>query len=161
MTRRIGNNVGYRMKKRWPSLVLGLVVSVIALAYLFRRDFSGVRDELLHARYWMIIPCFAISVVGLWLRAIRWRVLLDGRISLKDSFHIMNVGYFINAVLPLRIGELARAGLARRIWAGWLDSGDPARGIRDRRGGIGPRRGCCCRRDRTDGLRGASVVGSP
>jgi uncharacterized protein (TIRG00374 family) len=103
------------MKKRWPSLVLGLVVSVIALAYLFRRDLSGVRDELLHARYWMIIPCFAISVVGLWLRAIRWRVLLDGRISLKDSFHIMNVGYFINAVLPLRIGELARAVLASRI----------------------------------------------
>jgi glycosyltransferase 2 family protein len=103
------------MKKRWPSLILGLVVSVIALAYLLRRDLGGVRDELLHARYWFVIPCYLLSVIGLWLRAVRWRVLLDGRISLKDSFHVMNVGYFINAVLPLRIGELVRAVLATRL----------------------------------------------
>ncbi len=100
------------MKKRLPSLVLGLAVSIIAMAYLLRRDLGGVRDELLHAHYWLILPCLLFTAAGLWLRAMRWRVLLNNRLSFKDSFHIMNVGYFMNAVLPLRIGEVARAFLA-------------------------------------------------
>jgi len=102
------------MKKRWPSVVLGLVVSAVALAYLLRRDLSGVRDELLEARYWVVIPCLLISMFGLWLRSERWRVLLDGRLSPKDSFHILNISYFVNGVLPLRIGEVVRAVLAAR-----------------------------------------------
>jgi uncharacterized protein (TIRG00374 family) len=103
------------MKKRWPSLVVGLIVSVIALVYLLRRDLSGVRDELLHARYWAVIPCMVLSAVGLWLRSVRWRVLLSGRLSPRHSFHILNISYFINGVLPLRVGELARAALATRV----------------------------------------------
>jgi len=103
------------MKKRWPSLLLGVLVSAIALGYLLRRDLSGVRDELLNARYWTVIPCVAISVFGLWLRSLRWRVLLKGRLGPAHSFHILNVSYFINAVLPLRVGELARAALAARV----------------------------------------------
>lgn len=102
------------MKKRWSSILLGLAVSVIALALLLRRDFAGVRDELLHARYWAALPCIAISIAGLWLRGVRWRVLLNGRLPLARSFHILNVSYFINGVLPLRVGELARAALAAR-----------------------------------------------
>ena len=102
------------MKKRWSSIVLGLVVSVVALALLLRRDLTGVRDELLDARYWAVLPCMALSVVGLWLRGVRWRVLLNGRLALRHSFHILNVSYFINGVLPLRVGELARAVLAAR-----------------------------------------------
>lgn len=102
------------MKRRWSSILLGLVVSVVALTLLLRRDFTGVRDELAHARYWVVLPCMAISVVGLWLRGVRWRVLLNGRLPLRHSFHILNVSYFINGVLPLRIGELARAALAAR-----------------------------------------------
>jgi uncharacterized membrane protein YbhN (UPF0104 family) len=73
-----------------------------------------VRDELLGARYWAVFPCLAVSIVGLWLRSIRWRVLLNDRLSPRDSFHVLNVSYFINGVLPLRVGELARAALAAR-----------------------------------------------
>jgi uncharacterized protein (TIRG00374 family) len=103
------------MRKRWPSIILGLAVSVIALGYLFRRDLGGVQDELLGARYWTVIPCIALSTIGLWLRSLRWRVLLDRRISHRDSFHILNVSYFVNGVLPLRVGELVRAVLAARL----------------------------------------------
>jgi uncharacterized protein (TIRG00374 family) len=87
---------------------------VIALAYLLRRDLSGVQDELLHARYWTVAPCLVLSIVGLWLRSMRWRVLLDNRLSPQASFHILNISYFINGVLPLRVGELARAALATK-----------------------------------------------
>lgn len=103
------------MKRRWLSTLIGLVVSVVALAYLLRRDLSGIKDELLDANYWAVIPCIVFSVIGLWLRSVRWRVLLNGRISPRHSFHILNASYFINGVLPLRVGELARAALAARI----------------------------------------------
>ncbi|MCD4686803.1 MAG: flippase-like domain-containing protein [Anaerolineae bacterium] len=105
----------YTVKKRWPSILAGLIVSGVALIYLFRRDLSGVQHELASANYWFVIPCFAISVVGLWLRSFRWRVLLDGRITTRHSFHILNVSYFVNGVLPLRVGEVVRAVLAARI----------------------------------------------
>ncbi len=94
---------------------MGLAVSGIALVYLLRRDFSGVRDQLLHARYWIVLPGFVLSGIGLWLRSLRWRGLLDNRLSPYHSFHILNVSYFINAVLPLRVGELVRAALAARV----------------------------------------------
>jgi uncharacterized protein (TIRG00374 family) len=102
------------MGKRWTSIIVGLLVSVVALAYLFRRDLSDVQDELLHARYWTLIPTVAVTVLGLYVRSIRWRVLLDGRLTRRHSFHILNVSYFVNGVLPLRVGEVARAALAAR-----------------------------------------------
>jgi len=103
------------MKKRWPSLLLGVVVSVVALVYLFRRDLSGVQSELRGANYAWVVPCLLLSYVGLWLRSLRWRVLLGYRIAPAHSFHILNVSYFINGVLPLRVGELVRAALAARL----------------------------------------------
>lgn len=103
------------MKKRLPGILIGVIISAVALAYLLRRDLSGVRDELAGAHYWAVIPCFALSIVGLWLRSLRWRVLLDYRLSPTHSFHILNVSYLINGVLPLRVGELVRAVLAARV----------------------------------------------
>ncbi len=103
------------MKKRWPSVLLGVAVSAVALVYLFRRDLSGVQSELRNAQYVWVVPCMALSYGGLWLRSLRWRVLLGYRIAPARSFHILNVSYFINGVLPLRVGELVRAVLAARI----------------------------------------------
>jgi uncharacterized protein (TIRG00374 family) len=115
MTESVTRPTPHRTKRRWPGMLLGALVSVVALWLLLRRDFGGVQDELAHARYWTVLPCLIVSVIGLWLRSIRWRVLLPGRLSAAHSFHILNVSYFINAVLPLRVGELARAGLAARL----------------------------------------------
>ena len=76
---------------------------------------SGVQSELRHAQYVWVVPCMALSYGGLWLRSLRWRVLLGYRIAPARSFHILNVSYFVNGVLPLRVGELVRAVLAARI----------------------------------------------
>jgi len=54
-------------------------------------------------------------VVALWFRGLRWRALLDNRIGLGHSFHILNVSYLFNAVLPLRLGEVVRSFLATRL----------------------------------------------
>src|SRR5690606_36722808 len=67
------------------------------------------------ARYEYVLPAALLLVVGLATRAARWRVLLSGALPLGRAFSITNVSYLVNGLLPLRIGEVARAVLANRV----------------------------------------------
>jgi glycosyltransferase 2 family protein len=77
-------------------------------------DFSRLGTALQTARYIFLIPCIALLVAGLVTRAMRWRVLLSDGLPLGRAFSIMNVAYLVNGLLPLRMGEVARAFLATR-----------------------------------------------
>jgi uncharacterized protein (TIRG00374 family) len=102
--------------KRWQSLILGVVISVATLAYALNgNDLSKIGDELASGNYLWIIPCSALIGLGLWFRGLRWRFLLNERITALHSFHITNISYFLNAWLPLRLGEVARAYLVTRL----------------------------------------------
>lgn len=49
------------------------------------------------------------------IRAIRWRYMLANEISWSHVFHIQNIGYMFNMVLPLRLGDVARAVLIGNV----------------------------------------------
>lgn len=96
-------------------IVFGLVISVAALALVLKNvNLSEVASALATANYWWIIPTTAILLVTMWTRGMRWRALLDDRISPSRSFWIANAGNLLNNVLPFRIGELGRAYMASR-----------------------------------------------
>jgi len=59
-----------------------------------------------------LLLCSLYSIEYLF-RALRWKAILSPltNISLKNSFFITNLGFFVNAVLPARAGEFARAYL--------------------------------------------------
>ncbi|MCS6871510.1 MAG: lysylphosphatidylglycerol synthase transmembrane domain-containing protein [Anaerolineae bacterium] len=102
--------------KRWQSVVLGVIISVATLAYaLHGNDLSRIGDELASGRYVWVLPCGALMGLGLWFRGLRWRFLLNERLTTTHSFHITNISYFLNAWLPLRLGEVARAYLVTRL----------------------------------------------
>jgi hypothetical protein len=102
--------------KRWQSLALGLIVSVVSLAYaLHGVPLDTLWGEFAHARYIYLLPGLALVIVALSLRALRWRALLGGRITLTHSFHILNIGYFFGSLLPFRLGDVARVYLAAQI----------------------------------------------
>jgi uncharacterized protein (TIRG00374 family) len=102
--------------KRWQSVLLGVVISVATLAYALNgNDLSRIGDELANGRYLWAIPCGLLIALGLWFRGLRWRFLLNERITPMHSFHITNISYFLNAWLPLRLGEVARAYLVTRL----------------------------------------------
>lgn len=102
--------------KRWQSVILGVVISVATLAYaLHGNDLSRIGDELAGGRYLWALPCGALIGLGLWFRGLRWRFLLNERLKASHSFHITNISYFLNAWLPLRLGEVARAYLVTRL----------------------------------------------
>ncbi len=93
---------------------LGLLISALFLAFAFRgQDLGGIRDALRQADYVWLLPALACYFAGVWVRAIRWSVLLRPvvRVRARDVFPIVVVGYTANNVLPLRTGEFVRAYL--------------------------------------------------
>ena len=96
--------------------ILGLVVSLIAIYFIVVQiNVERFISALVGADYWYLIPCMVFLLLGLFTRAIRWRVLLANQLPFNRAFSIMNVAYLVNGVLPLRIGEVARIYLTTRV----------------------------------------------
>lgn len=103
------------MRRHWRILLLGIIISGAAIAAIAAQiDLDLLMDALRNANYWVLIPAALLAVLGLVARAVRWRVLLSGQLPYGRSFHILNIAYLLNGLLPLRIGEVARAWLASR-----------------------------------------------
>lgn len=104
-----------KLLKRWRIGLLGVAVSLIAVYFIVSEiDFSLLGDAFKAARWWYVLPSLGLLLLGLVTRGLRWRLLLHGGLPLVRAFHIMNVAYLINGVLPARLGELARIFLATR-----------------------------------------------
>lgn len=101
--------------KHWRIGLLGIAVSLLAIYVVISKiDLALLHEALDTARFGYLIPAIFLLVMGIVARAFRWRLLLSGDLSVVRAFHIMNIAYLVNGVLPLRIGELARAYLALR-----------------------------------------------
>ncbi len=96
-------------------LVLGLVVSLLALALAFRGANLGVMAGALRkANYFVLALGIVFYVLGLIFRALSWRVILGGRVPYWRVFEALNEGYLLNNLLPFRLGEFGRAYLISR-----------------------------------------------
>lgn len=76
--------------------------------------FWGVRPErmvevITNAKFLYLIPMEVALIIGLIARSNSWRILLGQNFKLRKVFDVVNVGYLINTVMPLRLGELGRA----------------------------------------------------
>jgi len=102
------------MKAR-ARLLMGVAVSAAALAaVLLTVDFTALRAALTQT------PPRALAWATLWFllamgtRAWAWRALLGPEVPLRTAFWALQVGFLLNNVLPLRLGELARAWVVHR-----------------------------------------------
>ncbi len=95
---------------------LFILASIVVSALFLWLALRGVPLEEVWQRIqqadlgWALVGFITMSL-GLFTRAVRWRGLLDFKISLSQSFHILNIGFLLNQ-LPLRAGEVARVLLA-------------------------------------------------
>jgi uncharacterized protein (TIRG00374 family) len=93
-------------------LLLGLVVSLLALALAFRgADLGAMAGALRKANYFVLLLGIGIYATGLIFRALSWRVILRGRVPFWRTFEALNEGYLLNNLLPFRLGEFGRAYL--------------------------------------------------
>jgi uncharacterized protein (TIRG00374 family) len=101
--------------KRILLLMAGAILSVALIYLLVGRDIDAIWDDLGKANYIYTLPTLVLIFLSIFMRALRWRVLLNGQISLRHSFHINNIGFFMTGVIPLRVGDLARAWIVTQL----------------------------------------------
>lgn len=102
------------MQRSWQ-WVIGLLVSIIALAFAFQGvNLNELGNALTQARYEFILPALLCVWLGQRLRAQSWRVILGHQLTHTEVFSALNAGYLLNNLLPLRLGELGRAYLISR-----------------------------------------------
>jgi glycosyltransferase 2 family protein len=104
---------------RGRGLLLGIAISVAAAALLAATtDFSQVAAHLQRANVLWLAPAFLVLAGQAWIRAARWASLIrpwsDRSIGARRVVDAMLIGYFANAILPGRLGEVARALVVSR-----------------------------------------------
>jgi len=91
--------------------LLSITLALVFLVLAFRgTDLRSVLKTLVTADYWWIVLSFLPLMASHFLRAVRWRYLLDPikeGIGIRNLFSGVMVGYFFNNILP-RAGEIAR-----------------------------------------------------
>ncbi len=101
-----------RSRRSTVRLLVGILVSLGSLtALILLIDGQRVVDALRKVRWEILSLGGALVIATLITRAYAWRAILHDRISLKKSFLIINAGYFVNTILPFRLGEVSRAFL--------------------------------------------------
>lgn len=100
---------------RAARIVVGLAVSaVFAAATLTRVDLGSMAHALGRAAPLGVALGILFSLCEICVRAWRWRFLLSplGKVTYRHAFAYTCVGYFSNTLLPMRLGDVARAYLA-------------------------------------------------
>jgi uncharacterized protein (TIRG00374 family) len=97
------------MKKK---LVIGILISIVFLYLAFRKvDYVELWDALKGANYWYILPNVMVVIFSMWMRAIRWKFMVNPikKVGLGSLFSSVMIGFMANNVLPARLGEFIRA----------------------------------------------------
>lgn len=100
----------FNKKRFW----IGLAFTAGFIFLLFRRtDPVEIIESLRHANYYLVLPAVAVYFIGFWFKVARWAYILRPikKIPTKRLFSITVIGYMVNNLLPLRIGELVRSYL--------------------------------------------------
>jgi len=104
---------------RWLHIGVSGLLSAVAIWFVLRKlDFHALVEAIRHLdalSIFLIVTCFTI---GLLLRGITCRIILGKKFTFADAFWAMNIGYLLNTIFPLRLGELGRAAVLVERTAG-------------------------------------------
>jgi uncharacterized protein (TIRG00374 family) len=104
-------------RSRLILLALGIALSAAAVVLLIRSiDFSAAMRALGRASPGWVVAGTLVTVLGYYLRALRWREILAPRTqpSVGRLFSATMVGFLAINTLPARLGELVRAYVLAR-----------------------------------------------
>ena len=97
-------------------LGLGIFLAWWSLKDINAEKKSQIKTALNHARYWLIIPVFAILITSHLVRAVRWKLLINSlgyHPKTQNTFFAVMVGYLTNQAVP-RLGEILKCTLLAR-----------------------------------------------
>ncbi|MEX2209116.1 MAG: lysylphosphatidylglycerol synthase transmembrane domain-containing protein [Myxococcota bacterium] len=94
----------------------GMAIPIAAIAYtLHDVDLREVASHIADANPWLVLAMVPFQILGLWVRAVRWRwlslSLAPEPLPLRALFRATALAFMAVNVLPFRLGELARPWL--------------------------------------------------
>ena len=111
------------MKKKLRSVVQYLFFAALAAFFVWlslkdmdSQKWTQLKDALQRADYWLLVPVLLLLLASHWLRALRWRQLMEPmgyRPSKMNCFLAVMIGYFVNLGAP-RLGEVVKCTVIAR-----------------------------------------------
>ena len=100
-------------------VVLAVAAGFIALVWWRGPDWGTVGDAFTIVRWEWVVAAIGLNLLSVLVRALAWKIVIDQALPPPHPrfplvFSAFSVGLFANAVLPGRIGELARVGVLTR-----------------------------------------------
>jgi glycosyltransferase 2 family protein len=105
---------------RWRILLVLPILAVAIVLLIWRGpNWSGVRDAFTLVRWDWVVTAIGLNLLSVLARAFAWETVIKQSIQaprpgFRLVFSAFAVGLFANAVLPGRVGELARVAVLRR-----------------------------------------------
>lgn len=110
-------SLGKRLRQ--PRTILSIVVPLAIIGfflYLNRERLAAVPELILQANPAFVLLAFVVFYLGFPLRGYRWERLLRETgfvIGLRDSSEILYISWFVNCVVPAKLGDVYRAYLLK------------------------------------------------
>jgi uncharacterized protein (TIRG00374 family) len=99
-------------------LSIALIVGLVLLALAFYGiDFRAVGRSIERARVPLLAVAAALYLFAYLVRAARWRVILRPitHVPVGQAYSMLMAGYFLNYVIPVRAGEIAKSFFLKRL----------------------------------------------
>lgn len=97
-------------------LGLGILFAWLSLRNLNKDNTEKIKTAFTNAKHWLIVPVFFILFMSHYVRALRWRLLIEplGHTPSKmNSFFAVMIGYLVNQGVP-RLGEVVKCTVLAR-----------------------------------------------
>src|SRR5579863_10555 len=88
----------------------------LSLKDMDKNSWAQLKDALDKANYWLLVPVLGLLLASHWLRALRWRQLIEPmgyEPSRMNCFLGVMIGYFVNLGAP-RLGEVVKCTILAR-----------------------------------------------
>jgi len=101
---KLGNNT--------TRLIIGCLIGLVFLYLAGRKvDFSLMWEAFTKVNYWFVLFAVPVIFFSHFLRALRWRYLMDPikSVDVASLFSALLIGYMANILMPAHLGEFLRA----------------------------------------------------
>ncbi len=96
------------------SLISTLITIICIILFIKNSKSTFHLDDLLSiifsGWYYLLLACFLL-IINVYLRSFRWKFLFNSneKLKIKFLFNSQLIGYFLNNILPIRIGDIGRS----------------------------------------------------
>lgn len=97
-------------------LGLGIFLVWLSVRNIDAQKWQEIKEALRHARFYLAIPVFGMLLLSHYIRALRWRLLIEPlgyKTDKTNTFLAVLIGYLANMAVP-RLGEVLKCTLLAR-----------------------------------------------